>query len=219
MVGRPVVGDGGQKVDPGETIEGPGDGDPLRLCKGIGGALPKAQQRAAGGACGGGEQLGAILHQRFVGCAGAIPFEHGEGGVVQRPALAIAEHRDEREDLALAGGQQLLAGELGRGVQIHGSARAIGCGQLRGKGVQVRLVAGRHLEDGGFHLEKALLAEEAAKGRHDAAAHQQERPAVGVNVAVPPGASWHVFPTLPGRTPSCSLENSGKACRKRQLAW
>jgi hypothetical protein len=29
-------------------------------------------------------------HQHLIGLAGAIPFQHGEFGMVQRPALAVA---------------------------------------------------------------------------------------------------------------------------------
>ena len=71
---------------------------------------------------------------------------------MQRPALAIAEHGREREDALLARRQQLLAGKLRRGVQVERPARAVGPDQLRCKGVQVRLVAGRDLQRAGLDL-------------------------------------------------------------------
>ena len=54
----------------------------------------------------------------LVGLVGPVPLQHGELGMVQRPALAVAEHPGEIEDLRLAGRQQLLAGEFRRGVQV-----------------------------------------------------------------------------------------------------
>ena len=80
------------------------------------------RRRSVRGACGlGGEaqQRRAVLHQPLVGLVRAIPFEHGERRMMQGAALAIAEDRREGEDLLLARGQQLLAGELRRGVQIE----------------------------------------------------------------------------------------------------
>ncbi len=37
-------------------------------------------------------------HQRLIGLAGAVPFQHGEFGMVQRAALAVAVDRPEAED-------------------------------------------------------------------------------------------------------------------------
>ena len=44
-------------------------------------------------------------------------------GWCKRPALAVAEHVGEGEQPRLAGGQQLLAGELGRGVEVEAATR------------------------------------------------------------------------------------------------
>ena len=55
----------------------------------------------------------------LIGLAGPVPFQHGEFGMVQRAALAVAEHLGEVEDAPLAGRQQLLAGEFRRGAQIE----------------------------------------------------------------------------------------------------
>ena len=75
--------------------------------------------------------------------------------MVQRPALAVAEHAGEGEDPRLAGGQELLAGELRRGVQIAPAAGAVGRGELGREGVQMGLVARRDLQRRGLDLEEA----------------------------------------------------------------
>ena len=63
------------------------------------------------------QQRGAVVHDRLVAGAGAIPFEHGELGMMQRRALGVAEHAGELEEPRHAAGQQLLHRELGRAVQ------------------------------------------------------------------------------------------------------
>ena len=60
----------------------------------------------------------AIVHQRPIGLAGAIPFDQREFRMMQRAALAIAEHFGEFDDAPLAGREQLLAGEFRRRAQI-----------------------------------------------------------------------------------------------------
>ena len=110
------------------------------------------------------QQRRAVVHQRLVGRAGAIPFQQGELGMVQRPALAVAPDPGEFEDPRLAGRQQLLAGELRRGAQVERRARAVGADRLGGEGVQVRLVAGRDLQGRGLDLDEAPRLEPAAHG-------------------------------------------------------
>ena len=117
--------------------------------------------------------------------------------------------------LRLAGGQQLLAGELGRGVQIERATAAVRADQLGGKGVQVRLVAGRDLQDGGIDLDEALAVEPAPQRRLNCAARQQERPPVGMDVRMPPGASRGAIGGRRWHARSCSLALPEKACRKR----
>ena len=107
--------------------------------------------------------------------------------MMQRPALAVAEHMGEAEDPRLARGQELLAGELRRGVQVERRAAAAGRGELGREGVQVDFVARGHLQRRGLDLQEAAPAEPVPQRRQDAAARQQERPPVGVDVAVPPG--------------------------------
>ena len=80
---------------------------------------------------------------------------------MQVAALAVAEHPGELENPLLAGRQQLLAGEFGRGPQVSAGPAAIGPDDLGPGGVQMGLVARGDLEDGGFDLDKALLGEKA----------------------------------------------------------
>ena len=54
----------------------------------------------------------------------------------------------------LAGRQQLLAGELRRGVQIERRARPVRPDRLGREGVQMRLVAGRDLQRRRFDLDE-----------------------------------------------------------------
>ena len=146
------------------------------------------------------QDLRAILHERLVGRVGAIPFEHGELGMVQGPALAVAEHVGEGEQPRLAGGQELLAGELGRGVQIEAAAgRPVDRGELGREGVQMRLVAGRGLQDRGVDLDEAARIEPTPQRRLDPRAAQQEGAPVGMDVGAPPGR-WQ-----------CSCRRTGSA--------
>jgi hypothetical protein len=80
---------------------------------------------------------------------------------MQVAALAVAKYPCELEDSGLAGCQQLLAGEFGRCPQITCGAGAILPHDLGPRGVQMGLVAGGDLENGGFHLDEALFGEKA----------------------------------------------------------
>ena len=84
-----------QQVDAGEFRERVGDREPLRRSIGIGSAVLPLRCRppaalAASTRIAAQSAISALV--RFVG---AIPFQHGEFGMVQRPALAIAEHMGE----------------------------------------------------------------------------------------------------------------------------
>ena len=110
-------------------------------------AAAKAQGFGPGGCGGQRQEGGAVIHQRLVRFARAVPFQQREFRMVQRAALAVAKYPGELEDPPLAGRQQLLAGELRRGAQIERRGRAAVGGRKRGgEGVQVRLVAGRDLQ-------------------------------------------------------------------------
>jgi hypothetical protein len=102
------------------------------------------------------EDRGAVLHQRFIGLARAIPFQHREFRMVQRAPLAVAEHAREIKNAPLTRREQLLAGELRRGVEEERAALPAHSDHLRGKGVQMRLVAGRNLQNAGLDLGEAL---------------------------------------------------------------
>ncbi len=87
------------------------------------------------------QDRGAVGHQGLIRLAGAVPFEQGEFRMVQRAALAVAEHLGEFDDAALAGRQQFLAGEFRRRAQIKLRRRAVRGRERRGEGVQMGLVS------------------------------------------------------------------------------
>jgi hypothetical protein len=84
-------------------------------------------------------------------------------------------------------GQELLAGEFRRGVEVERSARSIGPERLRGEGMEMRLVAGRDLQGSRIHLHELAPGEEASQRRLNPVARQQERAAVGMDMRRPPG--------------------------------
>jgi hypothetical protein len=118
---------------------------------------------------------------------GAVPFEHGELGVVQRPALAVAPDVAEAGDAGLAGGQELLHGEFGRGVEIEPVACPVIADGGGREGVEMGLVAGRELQAGRVDEQEALGRQPGAERQLNAVADQQQRPAVGVPGGGPPG--------------------------------
>ena len=132
---------------------------------------------------------GAVGHQRLVRLAGTIPLDEREFRMMQRAALAVAERLGEFDDAALAGREQLLAGELRRGAQIKPCRGAVGRFEHGGEGVQVSLVARRDLQGPGLDLDEIMRGKPGAQGGHDAGARHQHRPPVGVNVRGPEGRS------------------------------
>ena len=106
---------------------------------------------------------------------------------MQGPALAVAEDAGEIDDSLLAGRQQLLQREFRRGVEIAGGTGAVRADEFGGKSVQVGLVPGRDLQDGGLGLDEALGGEPGMKRRRDAVAGKQQRPPVAVASTVPEG--------------------------------
>ena len=107
--------------------------------------------------------------------------------MMQRAALAVAKHLGEFDDAALAGGQELLAGEFRRGAQIKPRRRAVRRHERGGEGMQMGLVARGNLQGAGLDLDEIPRRKPGAQRRHDAAARQQCRPPVGVDVASPEG--------------------------------
>ena len=126
----------------------------LRLLEGIGLTASEGEGARAGGLRREREDLGAIAHQRLVGLARPIPFEHGEFRVVQGAALPVAVDMGEAGDAGLARRQELLAGEFRRGVEVERRPRAVGADGLGCEGMEMRLVARRDLERGRIDLDE-----------------------------------------------------------------
>ena len=186
-VGGAIGRDAGQQVDASVALERLGYRQPFGLRERITGHAPEVEAPRPRRLGRQGQQGRAVVHQGLVRRAGPVPLQHRELGMMQRPALAVAPHLGEAEDLLLARRQQLLAGELRRGVQVERRGLARDGQGLGGEGVQVRLVAGRDLQGGGLDLLEPLTLEPGAERLGDPVAGQQERAAVGVDVAAPPG--------------------------------
>ena len=133
------------------------------------------------------QQRRAVGHQHRVVLVGAIPFQHGEFGMVQRRALAIAEDAGEIEDARFARRQQLLGGEFRRSVEVIGVSGAGIVDQRGGEAMQMRLVAGRALQDRGLDLDEVAGFEPAPQRRLDPPPREQSRAPVGVDVRPPEG--------------------------------
>ena len=195
MGGEPgAVGDGSlgqtvEEVDPGVAQEGVAHRQSL-------GRLERARRAAAEGEglrprdmARERHELRAIVHQRLQRRARPVPFEHREFGGVQRAAFAIPEDMRQAEDARLAGGQELLHGEFGRGMEprlLRGSVRADEFGL---EPDEMGLVAGRRLERGRIDLDEALGVEPLPHGRGDPRAQDEARAPGGVAVAGPEGFS------------------------------
>jgi len=68
-----------------------------------------------------------------------------------------------------------------RGVQVQCRLGEVGAGQLGLEGVQMRFVAGRHLQAAGIHFHEPLRVKPRPDRRLYAIAGQQQRPPVGVD--------------------------------------
>jgi len=166
--------------------EGFGDREPFDLRMRIADAVAKAELFPAGDVGGKAQHGEAIFLHAFVRFARAIPFQHGEFRRMQIGALAISEDAGEIEDPRFAGGEQLLRRELRRGVKIERAAVAGRRAQLRHEGMQMRLVAGRDLQDRGFGLDEVARGKPRPQRRRDPRAADEKRPPVGVKVRRPP---------------------------------
>ena len=116
-------------------------------------------------------------HDRLVAHAGAIPFQHGELGMMQRRALGVAEHARELEQFRNAAGQQLLHRELGRAVQPALALLAVGQLPVGGEAREMHFGAGRDLQDRRLDLDEALAREPLPHRRLQARACLQMRQA------------------------------------------
>jgi hypothetical protein len=177
---------GGHDVEAGEARKGVRDAQSLGRRERVGGAAPEPERVRSGGLGCNGQDVPAVLHQALVALVRPVPFEQGELRGMEGAALAVAEHARDVEDSRLARRQQLLAGEFGRGVEMEAHPRSVGSDEVGREGVEVRLVAGRDLEDCGLHLEKALRLEMAPQRGFDAPARQQPGAPVGVDIGAPP---------------------------------
>ena len=169
---RLAVRQGRQQIDAGEFFKRLRHRQPFRRSKRIGCAAAKAELFCSRRLRRLRQNRGAVGHQRLIRLARAIPFDQREFRRMQRAALAVAEHFCEFDDAAFPRGEQLLAGEFRRGAQVKRRCRAVRRHKRRGKGVQVHLVAGRHLERAGLDLDKILRREPGAQRADDPAPRQ-----------------------------------------------
>ena len=96
--------------------------------------------------------------------------------MMQRAALAVAQHARELEDAPFAAGQQLFAGEFRRGRQVAPDAVPRGSDQLGRECMQVRLVAGRSDQCRGLHLYEVTLRKELPECSSDPRTRKQHFP-------------------------------------------
>ncbi len=114
-----------QQIDAGKAGKRLRDGELFRRGEGIGGAAAKRQLPRPRRLRRGFEDRCAIVHQHPIRLACAIPFDEREFRMMQRAALAVAEHLGKFDDARLAGGKKFLAGEFRRGAQIKRRRRAV----------------------------------------------------------------------------------------------
>ena len=135
-----------QQIDAGIARKGLGDRQPLRRGKRIDRLAAKRNSFVPAARAASRQQRRAIIHQRLVRLIRPIPFQHREFRVMQRAALAVAEHAREIDDARLARRQELLAGEFRRRAQIKRRPLAARPDQVGCEGMQMCLVAGRNLQ-------------------------------------------------------------------------
>ena len=121
--GNAEPGDGGSECiaivqnrrqgDAGVAVEGFHQRQYLGLRKGIARHPAPMQRVIAAGDERGAAQGDAVGHDVGIGRVGAIPFDHGKFGRVQRARLAIAPHPGEIDNTGFTGGKQFLGGEFG----------------------------------------------------------------------------------------------------------
>ena len=174
-----------EKVDAGMAPKRIAHGEPLRRLERIGLPAAKDERLRAGDMGGERDQRGAILDQALQRRVGPIPLQHREFRRVQRRRSRLRKTLRQREDLLLAGGEQLLHREFRRGMQIGVARRAVRRNERRREAVQMGLVAGRSLEGGGLDLDETLGVEPAPHEARDPRAGDEAGRAVGVAVPVP----------------------------------
>ena len=106
--------------------------------------------------------------------------------MVRGRALAISEDARELEEARLAGHQQLLHRDLGRGVQPERAGPPSRLRQLRGEGGDMHLHAGGHLKRRRLDLDETLPVEPVPHAPQQRRALEQCRAAGGVSLGAPP---------------------------------
>jgi hypothetical protein len=120
--------------------------------------------------------------------AGTIPFEHGEFGMMDRGALAVAEDMGELENARQPRRQQFFHRKFRRCVEIERPAGLlVGGDQFGGEGHQMRLQPRADLQGRRFNLEEVPLGEEGPCGGGQARTQFEHRTAAGEDIRPPPG--------------------------------
>ena len=142
-----------RQIDIGVRGEGLADGDDLRLRERIANASapdevarrPPPRRRR--------HQPRAVLIDAQRRLLGAIPFEHGEFRMMQRRALAVAEHPRQGENPLLARPRAASCTRIpARCGDRAGSRAAIRADQLGREGGKMGFIAAGDLKRGGFDL-------------------------------------------------------------------
>jgi hypothetical protein len=105
---------------------------------------------------------------------------------VGRRPLTVSKHAGKVEDAPLAGGEQLLAREFGRGVEIACRPGEVAADELGRKTVEMRFIARRDLEAGRLNLDEVALLEEAPERSLQAVAAEKKGPAPLMDAGIPP---------------------------------
>ena len=163
------------EVDPGMAQKRLAHAQPLGRLERARLAAAEGEARRARHIGGERDERSAVVHQLQERRADPIPFQHREFRRVQSSALAVAKHMRQRENLRLAGGEQLLHRKFRRGVQPGLARRAVRTDKPGAKPAQMGLVARRGLERGRLDLEEAFGVEPLAHGGRDRAARISSR--------------------------------------------
>ena len=206
------------KVDARVPAEGLPHGQNLGGREGVGPPVAKPQACRPGGAGGLGDQPAAIGDEIEIGRPGPVPFQHREFGVVQGPALAVAEHAGEGENPLLPRRQQLLAGEFRRRMQVKPARRAIWPDKVRPESGDMGLVAGRDLQNGGLDLDEVPRGEARPPAGHHSRPRQQGGPPVLVDAPAPPGRGRRAGILRGTSCHSCPALRYGRRIARRKFS-
>ena len=169
------------KVDPGETGKCLCDREPLGDGEWIHSDAAEREPLGAGDLGRECQHGRTVVHQHLVALVRPVPFEHGELGMMQRAALAVAKRAGELDDARLACRQEFLAGEFRRGSQVEPFAGAGRRHQRGREGMQVGFVSRRGHQRRRLDFDEVSGCEKLPYRRYDPSAAQQEWPAVGMH--------------------------------------